>query len=463
MDSHTDIKQAGRTPRILVVDDDSSFRCLVTRELAQTFPEVISAESAARALQLCDEENFDVILLDIRMPEKNGLELLKELKDKSFEGEVVMLTGHATIDTAIDSLKMGAYDYVSKPCKLAELESIIQKALEKCLLRRQNLALRDILDRKSGRARFIGESRALQQVLEVVRKVAATDTTVLIQGESGVGKELVAQAVHRSSSRAREQFVVVDCTSLHEELLQTELFGHEKGSFTGALSLKHGLFEMADGGTLFFDEVGELPPVLQAKLLRVVETGSFRRLGGLRDIHVDVRLIAATNRNLEQMVRDGRIREDLYYRINIVTIRVPPLRERREDILPLVEHFIRQAPGRKQVRASEEALEILHRSPWPGNIRELQNVIERALILAEGDVIQAQDLPNNMKTDQGAPLYQLETGFPSLRDLELMYIQNLLRRFSGHRSRIAAALGISERSLYRKLREYGLDKTSDSV
>jgi len=457
------MKQFERTPRILVVDDDSSFRCLVTQELARTFPEVVPAESAARALQLCDEANFDVILLDIRMPEKSGLEVLKELKVKSFEGEVVMLTGHATIDTAIESLKMGAYDYVSKPCKLAELESIIQKAYEKCLLRRQNWTLRNLLDRQSSSTRFIGESHALRHVLEIVRKVAATDTTVLIQGESGVGKELVAQAVHRGSSRASEQFVVVDCTSLQEELLQSELFGYEKGAFTGALALKHGLFEVADGGTLFFDEIGELSPVLQAKLLRVVETGQFRRLGGLRDIHVNVRIIAATNRNLEQMVHDGRIREDLYYRINVITIRVPPLRERREDILALVGHIISRMPGRKHVRASEDALEILHQYSWPGNIRELQNVIERALILAEGDVIQPRDLPNNMSADQGAPLYQMEKGFPSLRDLELKYIQNLLKRFSGHRRQIAATLGISERSLYRKLREYGLDQVSDSM
>ncbi|HYK87531.1 MAG TPA: sigma-54 dependent transcriptional regulator [Acidobacteriota bacterium] len=455
------MKAPERTPRVLVVDDDSSFRCLVTHELTHTFPQVTPAESAAMALQLCDETNFDVVLLDIRMPDKTGLEVLKELKAKSFEGEVVMLTGHATIDTAIESLKMGAYDYLSKPCKLAELESIIQKAFEKCLLRRQNWTLRKVLDRQSGSTRFIGESQALRQVLDIVGKVASTDTTVLIQGESGVGKELVAQAIHKSSARSSEQFVVVDCTSLQEELLQSELFGHERGAFTGAVTFKHGLFEVADGGTLFLDEVGELSPALQAKLLRVLETGTFRRLGGLRDIHVNVRIIAATNRVLEQMVRDGRLRDDLYYRINVVTIRVPPLRERREDILPLVQHFIGRMPGKRCVKVSEDALEILHQYSWPGNIRELQNVIERALILAEGDVIQSRELPGNMKSEQGAPLYQLEQGFPSLRDLEYMYIKNLLKRFSGHRGRIAATLGISERSLYRKLREYGLDQASD--
>jgi len=454
------MKQLERSPRILVVDDDTSFCRLVTEELSQTYPSVSPAQSATAALRLCEETDFDVILLDIRMPDRSGLEVLRELKSKSFEGEVVMLTGHATLDTAIDSLKMGAYDYVSKPCKLAELESIIQKAYEKCLLRRQNWTLRKVLDRQTGSARIVGESHALTQVLDTVRKLSVTDTTVMIHGESGVGKELVAQAIHRNSSRNAEPFVVVDCTALQEELLQSELFGHEKGAFTGASSLKYGLFEVADGGTLFLDEMGELSPALQAKLLRVLESGGFRRLGGVRDIHVNVRIIVATNRNLEQMVRQGSFREDLYYRINVVTIRVPPLRERKEDIPRLVEYFIRRMPGKKHVRLGEDALEILHQYSWPGNIRELQNVIERALILVEGDIIHAEDLPGNMKLEHGAPLYQLDNGLLSLRDLERMYIENLLKRFSGHRARIATTLGISERSLYRKLREYGLDRES---
>ncbi len=456
------MKQIERHPRILIVDDDSSFRSLVTAELSRTFPMVTPADSATRALELCEGSDFDVVLLDIRMPGRSGLEVLKELKARSFEGEIVMLTGHATIDSAIDSLKMGAYDYVSKPCKLAELESIIQKAYEKCLLRRQNWSLRKVLARQTTSARFVGESHALRQVLDVVRKVAATDTTVMIQGESGVGKELVAHSIHQNSSRSGEHFVVVDCTSLQEELLQSELFGHEKGAFTGAASLKYGLFEVADGGTLFLDELGDLSLNLQAKLLRVLESGNFRRLGGVRDIYANVRVLAATNRNLEEMVRAGQFREDLYYRINVVNIRVPPLRERKEDIPRLAEYFISRMPGKRRIQIGEDALEILHQYSWPGNIRELQNVIERALILLDGDVIRAKDLPGNMKSEQGAPLYQLERNLLTLEDLERLYIQNLLKRFSGHRARIAATLGISERSLYRKLREYGFDKVMDS-
>jgi DNA-binding NtrC family response regulator len=444
-----------KRPRILLVDDDNSFRTVLTQELSDTFPGIVAAGSAAAALQLCESETFDLVLLDIRMPDRDGLEVLKELKAKGFDGEIVMLTGHATLDTAIDSLKLGAYDYLSKPCKLAELESILQKAYEKCLLRRQNRSLRSALDRQSGEMQFVGDSLPLQHMLEMVRRIAAADSMVLIQGESGVGKELVAHAIHRRSPRGSEPFVVVDCTSLHEELLQSELFGHERGAFTGAVALKHGLFEVADGGTIFLDEVGDLSPGLQAKLLRVLETGSFRRLGGVRDIRVDVRTLSATHRNLEAMVQEKRFRDDLYYRINVVSIPVPPLRERKEDIPALVAHFLAKSKPAKQVSAA--AMAVLQQYSWPGNIRELQNVIERARILANGTEIEPKDLPGNMRSSNGAPLFDGDPGLPTLDQLERTYIQNLLKRFSGHRAKIAATLGISERSLYRKLHEYGLE------
>jgi DNA-binding NtrC family response regulator len=451
--------QFRKLPRVLVVDDDSSFRSLLSQELELSFPDVAVAETAARALQLTDEIDFDIILLDIRLPDRSGLDVLRDMKQRAFEGEIIMLTGHATLDTAVESLKMGAYDYLTKPCKLAELESILQKAYEKRLLRKQNWTLRNVLDRQSGFSAFIGQSAALRHVLELVRKVAAADTTVLVQGESGVGKELVARAIHQNGCRKAEAFVVVDCTSLQEDLLQSELFGHEKGAFTGAFSLKHGLFEVADGGTIFLDEVGELTPAIQAKLLRVIETGTFRRVGGVRDLQVDAQILAATNRNLEQMAREGRFRSDLYYRIDVVSITVPPLRDRKEDIPQLVEHFIHKGsvPGKRKIRICKAALELLHQYSWPGNIRELQNVIERALIVSEGDEIELRDLPVNTRADFGAPGYQIQNELPTLSQLERLYIRNLLKRFSGHRARIASTLGISERSLYRKLREYGLD------
>jgi two-component system response regulator AtoC len=462
MDPGALMKQSVREPSILVVDDDDSFRSVLCQELGSNFLQVTAAESGTTALRLCEESDFDLVLLDIRMPGRDGLEILKELKGRGFEGEVIMLTGHATLETAINSLKMGAYDYVSKPCNLAELESLLQKAYEKRLLRRQNWTLRTVLDREAGLTEFIGNSQALAGVLDLVRKVAPTDSTVLIEGESGAGKELVARAIHRNSPRQADPFVVVDCTSLYEELLQSELFGHEKGAFTGALTLKRGLFEVADGGTVFLDEIGELSPALQARLLRVLETGTFRRLGGVRDMRVDVRIIAATNRNLDQLVREGRFREDLFYRINVVPIGVPPLRERREDIPRLVEHFIRRGMplGKKNFGVSTAVMEILQQYPWPGNIRELQNVIERALILADGKQVRLHDLPGNMRVEFGAASSETVDGLPTLRELEVQYIRDLLRRFSGHRGRIAAALGISERSLYRKLREYQLEEKS---
>lgn len=453
------MKEQNGLPRILVVDDDSSFRSLLVQELAQSFPGVAAAETAGKALELCETSDFDVVLLDIRMPGRDGLEILQELKSRAFDGEVIMLTGHATLDTAIRSLKMGAYDYLTKPCKLEELESIIQKAHEKRVLRRQNWTLRQVLDRQSDFSEFIGESQDLRHVQEMVRKVAATDTTVLLLGETGVGKGLVAQAIHRNSPRKSQPFVVVDCTSLHEQLLQSELFGHEKGAFSGAIAPKRGLFEVAEGGTIFMDEIGDLPLEVQAQLLHALDSGTFRRLGGIRDMHADVRILAATNHDLEAMVREWQFREDLYYRINVVSIVVPPLRERKEDVSKLVEHFIRRATpfGKKRIGVSPEAMEMLYGYSWPGNVRELKNVMERALLLAEGDEIQLQDLPGNMRPEYGAPLFEMDNSLPSLRHLELLYIQNLIKRFSGHRGRIAGALGISERSLYRKLREFGLD------
>lgn len=453
------MKGSNGLPKILVVDDDDSFRSLLSAELARSFPGVASADSGAKALELCEASDFDVVLLDIRMPQRDGLEVLQDLKARAFGGEIVMLTGHGTIDTAIRSLKLGAYDYLTKPCKLEELESLVLKAYEKCILRKQNWTLRQVLDRQSEIYEFVGDSAPMRAVQEMVRRVAPTDATVLLLGETGVGKGLVAQSIHRASPRNAQPFVVVDCTSLQEELLQSELFGHDKGAFSGAVAHKPGLFEVAEGGTIFMDEIGDLSHGLQAQLLQALDSGTFRRVGGIRDIHANVRILAATNLDLEAMVKEGRFREDLFYRINVVSIVVPPLRERREDIPKLIDHFIRRATafGKPRASMSAEAAGLLGTYSWPGNVRELRNVIERALLLAEGREIEAEDLPSNMRLDDGPPLSQINGALPSLKDLEKVYIQNLLRRFSGHRGRIAGALGISERSLYRKLSEYGLE------
>jgi DNA-binding NtrC family response regulator len=365
-----------------------------------------------------------------------------------------MLTGHGTVENAIAAMKAGAYDYLTKPCELDQVEVTIRKAYEKGLLARQNATLQHELARCGCGQAFgmIGQSRALEAVLDTVGKVAATDSTVLLRGESGVGKEVVARAIHANSPRAKAPFVVIDCASLQENLLESELFGHERGAYTGAVSLKHGLFEVAAGGTAFLDEVTEVTPAIQAKLLRAIETRTFRRLGGTKDIQVDARVLAATNRDPEQMVAQGRFREDLFYRLNVISISIPPLRDRRDDIPLLAAHFVAHSrvsgKGRKAI--SPEAMQLLCRYPWPGNIRELQNVIERATILSTGDVIRPQDLPDPFRApsrDRGP-----NGSLLPLRKVEDQYIEQVLGAVGGNKRQAARILGISERHLHRRLR-----------
>jgi DNA-binding NtrC family response regulator len=443
--------------RLLVVDDEETFRRVAVRELAAMGFDVRGVSSGEEALEVLQQQDADVILLDIKLPGMDGLETLQAIKESRPLAEVIMLTGHGTIETAIRSIRLGAYDYLTKPCKLEELEALILKAGEKRALQQENRLLRQELARRDHLDEFIGRSQALRETVQLIERVAATDHTVLILGESGVGKELAARAIHRLSARRDKPFVVVDCTSLQEELLQSELFGHEKGAFTGAVSLKHGLFEVADTGTVFLDEVGELSLSLQAKLLRVLETRSFRRLGGVRDIPVNVRIIAATNRDLERLKAEGRFREDLYYRLHVVPVVIPPLRERREDIELLVQYFLSRnlVPARGRKRITPEALGLLVQYHWPGNVRELKNVIERAVILADGDTIDVEHLPGNLRF-RPPFLETTPAEYPSLEEVERMYIARLLKEFQGNRSQVARVLKISERTLYRKIKSYGL-------
>jgi two-component system, NtrC family, response regulator AtoC len=373
--------------------------------------------------------------------------------------EIIMMTGYGTIASAIESVKRGAYHYLTKPCKLEELEALINKAGERKALERQNIILRQELSRRDRFDEFVGESPKLKELLRLIARVATADSTILIQGESGVGKELAARAIHRHSGRHENPFIVVDCTSLQEDLLQSELCGHEKGAFTGAVTLKHGLFEVADTGTIFLDEIGEMSLTLQSKLLRVLETGTFRRLGGVKDIRVDLRIVAATNRDLKQMVTEGRFREDLYYRLNVVTLIIPSLRERPEDIKILARHFVEQSilPGRRKRVISTEALALLTRYHWPGNVRELKNVVERALILADGELIEAVDLPSNLQSQNAVPVEAWFKEHLSFEDIERLYIVRLLEEFNGNRANVARILDVSERNLYRKIRRYGLN------
>jgi DNA-binding NtrC family response regulator len=442
---------------LLLVDDEESFRKLVGKELARAGYTVETAANLEEARRQIAQKSFHLIVLDVRMPDGSGLDLLKEIREISPTTEVVMLTAYGTVQEAIRAMKDGAYDFLTKPCKLGELEAVLEKAIEKQSLERGNVALQREVDRLQPSERFVGLTPAVRELLRMVQRVAETDSTVLIRGESGSGKELVARAVHRQSKRAQQPFVVVDCASLHENLLQSELFGHEKGAYTGAIRLKHGLFEVADRGTIFLDEIAEVTPPLQVKLLRVLETGTFRRVGGTVDIKVDVRIIAATNRSLETMMKAGEFREDLYYRLNVFSVQIPPLRERKEDIPPLVEHFIRNSSivPKRAITVSTEAMAVLQKYTWPGNVRELENVIERALILCDGGVVEPEHLPLGVRLTPSFDPGGDENDLLELEEVERRYIRRVLEMCKGHRHRAAAILGISERNLYRKLKEIG--------
>ena len=458
MGVNTPMRATDRPIRVLIADDESTFRTVLTRELRETGFDVRDVSGGAQALAALNEAEYDVVLLDVKMPDMDGLTVQKAVKEAHPLVEVIMLTGYGTIDSAIAAIRSGAYDYLTKPCKLEELEALLLKAAERRRLERRNIMLRQELSRQAQADEFVGDSPGLRAVLSLIAKVARSDSTVLIQGESGVGKELAARAIHNQSLRKDNPFIVVDCTSLQEELLQSELFGHEKGAFTGAASLKHGLFEVADSGTLFFDEIGEMTLGLQSKLLRFMETGIFRRVGGLKDIHVDTRIIAATNRNLKDGSSSGQFREDLYYRLNVFSFTIPPLRERPEDIAVLAQHFVDKSvvQGRKHWSIAPEAIECLEGYDWPGNVRELRNVLERALILAEGDRIELEDLPGNLQSRRPFMGEDQNQGTPTLEQAERLYIARLLRENGGNRAKVARILDISERNLYRKIKQYGL-------
>jgi len=452
------LRPTDRPIRVLIADDEETFRTVLARELKEMGFDVCGVNGGVQALAALNEREFDVVLLDVKMPDMDGLTVQKAVKEAHPQVEVIMLTGYGTIDSAIAAIRSGAYDYLTKPCKLEELEALLLKAAERRRLERGNIMLRQELSRQTRSDEFVGDSPRLRAVLALIAKVARSDSTVLIQGESGVGKELAARAIHNQSPRKDNPFIVVDCTSLQEELLQSELFGHEKGAFTGAASLKHGLFEVADTGTLFFDEMGEMTLGLQSKLLRFMETGTFRRVGGLKDIHVDTRIIAATNRNLKEASSSGQFREDLYYRLNVFSFTIPPLRERPEDIAVLARHFVDKSvgQGRRRWSIAPEAIERLEGYDWPGNVRELRNVLERALILAEGDRIEVEDLPGNLQSRLPFMGENQNQGTPTLEQAEKLYIARLLRENAGNRAKVARILDISERNLYRKIKQYGL-------
>jgi two-component system response regulator PilR (NtrC family) len=451
--------------RILVVDDERSMREFLEIFFRREGYDVTTADNVESALLAVDSDDFDLVITDIQMPERSGLDLLYEVREVSPETPVVMITAFATTETAIAAMKQGAYDYITKPFKVDEIRVVVEKALEKKTLTQENQRLKTELRSQARSRNLVGTGPAMQRIYDLVAQVAATKSNVLISGESGTGKELVARAIHEQSDRAERAFVAVNCAAIPENLLESELFGHVKGAFTGAVQNKAGLFETADQGTLFLDEVGELSPTLQVKLLRVIQEKCIRRVGGTGDRRVDVRLLAATNRELEEEVSQGRFREDLYYRLNVIQIGLPPLRERTEDVPLLVHHFMEKYSAElgKPIRGiADDALECLMGYGFPGNVRELENVIERAVALSRSDVIEREALP---PTVLNPPALSAESKIPvdgvdlegMLASYERGLLTEALQRTGGIKKRAAQLLGVSFRSFRYRLEKLGLD------
>jgi DNA-binding NtrC family response regulator len=446
-----------RAIRVLVADDENNLRELIVRELARRGLETEGVGDGETALARLREAPYDVVVLDMKMPRKEGIEVLRELQDFPEHPQVIVMTGFQEVATAVEAMKLGAYDYLTKPTKIEELDVLVRKAAEKGQLLRDNVALRAHAPGAGPFGGIVTRSGKMHEVLRIVDRVAPTESAVLLLGESGTGKELVARAIHERSARAERPFVPIHCGALPREVLESELFGHEKGAFTGAVNAKPGLIELADGGTLLLDEIGDMEPDSQVKLLRVLETGMFFRVGGTRPRRVDVRLVAATNRDLAAAMRTGQFREDLFYRINTITVLLPPLRERREDVGMLAEHFLETNATYGIKRLQPAALAALERYGWPGNVRELRHVIERGVILCKGDEITLGDLAPEVVAgagSQGAPAAVSSTGAPSLEAMERQHIVGTLKQVGGHRGKAASLLGIDPKTLYRKILGY---------
>ena len=446
--------------KVLIIDDETVVRNGISRALEGSGVSSLGAASAQEALDILENETFDLVLLDIKMPDMDGLSLLKEIKSSYPEIKVIMITGYPTIDTAVHCIKLGAVDYLVKPFRLDDLEAALQK-----IENPESTSAYDLLKIEGNGLHvdsfqdfIIGKSRAMKSIFEKIIKVAPTDSTVLITGESGTGKELVAKAIHAYSERKHREFVAVDCSSLVETLLESELFGHVKGSFTGAYQTKHGLFELANNGTFFFDEISNLSPKIQAKLLRVIQEREFMKVGDQKKIKLDIRIISASNKDLQNSIRQGTFREDLYYRLSVVPLRLPPLRKRKEDIPLLTEHFL-QKYSKKVKRSvpeiSPEAMDILIEHNWPGNVRELEHTIERILILEDSDIIRTRDLPSFISQREGEFQMFSEEAL-SLQELEKKYIRFILRKTKGKKMDAANILGINRKTLGLKIKKYEL-------
>lgn len=445
---------------ILIVEDDKNTREGLSRVLKKEGYRVILSEDGTDALKKVRQENLDLVLTDLKLPGADGLKILKETKKLRPEMAVILITAYGTIESAVEAMQDGAEDYLTKPINVGRLKHLIRKTLEKQVLLLENIHLRQELRKRYKLENIIGQAPRMQSIFETIVQIAPTRATVLLEGESGTGKELLASAIHYNSSRAHKPFIKVSCASLSEGVLESELFGHEKGSFTGAISQRKGRFEMADGGTLFLDEISEIPRLTQIKLLRVLQEREFERVGGTKTIKLDVRLIAATNANLKEAIKKGKFREDLYYRLNVVDIVVPPLRARKEDIPLLVDHFLAKysRENNKEIQGiPRTVLNTLLNYDWPGNIRELENAIERAVALCRGNTIDLKDLPSTLSLEEQQPsALSIEIG-TSLRKVEKEVIIRTLSQVGGKRIKAAKVLGIGTSTLYRKMKELGLN------
>ena len=450
---------------ILVVDDESAQRLILSGHLKQKGFKVLEAASGNDALSIVNEKLIDIIITDFKMPDLTGLDLLKKVKATNLEITVVMVTAFGTIETAVEAMKEGAYDYLTKPIDLDELDLVIKKILERQQLLSENRMLKEQLVEKYNLSGIVANSKKMESVLNVAIRAADSKATILIRGESGTGKEVLAKAIHFASPRSDKPFIAVSCAALNENLLESELFGHEKGAYTGADKLRRGRFELADEGTLFLDEIGDLPISTQIKLLRVLQEEQFERVGGSQTLSVDVRIIAATNRNIEQLINDGKFREDLFYRINVVTIEIPPLRERKEDILPLIGFFIDKFikdTNKEKAEFSKEALDVLIRYNYPGNIRELENIVHHSIVLSRNEIISTDDLPlgiKNLKSEEHIKkLSEMLTLPDQVETFEKKMIIKALHESNNNQSKAAKALGISEGNLRYKLEKLGLKR-----
>lgn len=446
--------------RVLVIDDEENLRHYLRVVLGEAGYQVDTAADGKEALEHMQQRSWDIILCDIRMPKMDGMAFLKEAKARGLEGTIIMMSAYGTLETAVEAMKIGAYDYVSKPFNADEILLTIRKAEERERLREENIRLKEEAQRNYEIENIVAESNAMRKVLELIKKVARYKSSILITGESGTGKELVARAIHYNSDRKDKPLISINCGAIPENLLESELFGHVKGAFTDAVRSKKGLFEIAHQGTIFLDEIGELPQGLQVKLLRVLQDGEIRRVGDTLATHVDVNIIAATAKDLRDEVKKGNFREDLYYRLNVLPIHIPPLRERKEDIPPLISHFIRLYNRKLGLRIKgieKEALSRFLAYHWPGNVRELENCIERGMILAEGDTIGMEACP---APTQGAEPMARSSGLSikkNARDMEIRLIKEALRETGGNRAQAARMLEISHRALLYKIKEYGLE------